>query len=242
MENNIEKQLIEKIKSGDIKMKSRAYFVGRLVLLGLFLVSLFLFIIYLASFTIFSLRTSGAWFLPEFGFAGLRILLGSFPWVLVLLSAVLIFLLEFFAEHFAFVYRRPMMVSLCGVIVAVLIGSFLVGATPLHAMLFASAQDSRLPVLGDFYNRYGAPPIKNLYHGLVSELDEDGFKIKTPTEKTFSVLANQKDFPSLKNIKEGDAMIIMGELQEHQIRARIMKKIKEDRRIFKSHKKGSLMK
>ena len=46
MENNIEKQLIEKIKSGDIKMKSRAYFVGRLVLLGLFLVSLFLFIIY----------------------------------------------------------------------------------------------------------------------------------------------------------------------------------------------------
>src|SRR5205823_1531144 len=103
MQNNItQKNILDKIKEGKIKMKPRAYFIARTVFFALGVIILLLFLIYLASFIVFSLRVSGLVFLPGFGFSGVRILFGSLPWLLIFLAAALIVLLEFFGQQISF--------------------------------------------------------------------------------------------------------------------------------------------
>src|SRR3990167_5968497 len=111
MEYNIPEQITEKIRAGDIKMKSKSYFMVMAVFFSLATVILFVFSIYMFSFIIFYLRISGILFLPQFGSVGIKSLFVSLPWVLISFSVLMILFLEFFAEKFEFIYKRPALYS-----------------------------------------------------------------------------------------------------------------------------------
>jgi len=235
--NNIEKEISEKIKSGDIKMKSRAYFVWRAILFITAIVVLFLFAIYLISFIIFTLRTSGVWFLPNFGFHAIGILLGSLPWLLIALSMVLILALEAFAEKISFVYHRPVMYSLIFIVVVVFLASLLIGMTSFHSSLFESAYDQHLPVIGQLYRSYGAPRIHNVHNGVVTKLTSDGVVIETPNGEVLTVIFNAKNLSVLQTtIKVGDTIVVVGEKNGSTIQASDVQKIQEDENLFPSHR------
>ena len=235
--NNIEKKVSEKIKSGDIKMKSRSYFVLRTILLIAIIVILALFVIYLISFIIFSLHTSGAWFLPGFGFRDIGILIGSLPWLLIVLSIVLILVLEIFAERLSFVHHRPVVYSLVFIVAAVLLVSFFIGITPFHSSLFESAYDQHLPIIGQFYRSYGSPRIHNVSNGVVTELTDNGFTIETPNGETLNVILNSKNLTALQStIKVGDTIVVTGKENGSVIQASTVHKIQEDTNLFPSHR------
>jgi hypothetical protein len=235
--NNIEKKVSEKIKSGDIKMKSRAHFVWRTILLVSVIVILALFVIYLISFIIFSLHTSGVWFLPGFGFSDIGILIGSLPWLLIVLSIVLILVLETFAERLTFVYHRPVVYSLVFIIVAVFLASFLIGITPFHSNLFESAYDQHLPIIGQFYRNYGTPRIHNVHNGVVTKLTDNGFTIETPNGEALNVILDYKNLAALQStIKVGDTIVVVGNKNGNNIQATDVRKIQEDTNLFPSHR------
>jgi hypothetical protein len=235
--NNIEKKVSEKIKSGDIKMKSRAYFVLRTILLAVIIVILALFIIYLISFIIFSLHASGVWFLPSFGFHSIGVLFGSLPWLLVVLSIVLILALEIFAERLSFVYHRPVVYSLIFIIVAVVLASILVGMTSFHSSLFENSRDHNLPIIGQFYRGYGSPRIHNVHNGVVTGLTNNGFNIETPNGEIFNVILNSQNLSALQaTIKVGDTIVVVGNKNGNNIQATDVRKIQEDANLFPSHR------
>ena len=231
--NSISDKIIDKIKSGDIKMKPRISFILKMALMGLGAFFLFLFIIYLVSFIIFSLRTSGVLFLPRFGFHGIGILFGSLPWVLVLIVAILIVALEIFSKRFTSVYRRPIICSLLAIIVLALAIGFLIERTPFHSNLFLSARDRHLPVMGPFYRNFGAPPIHNVHRGIVSEIIDNGFKIETPREETLTIIiAPETRILSDETIKQGDEVVIFGERSDGTVNAFEIRQIEKDFNLF----------
>ena len=209
-------------------MKPKICFILKSVALisGVFL--LFLFIIYLISFIFFSLRLSGAWFLPRFGFLGIKILFGSLPWLLVLAAAILIIVLEMSAKHFTFVYRRPAVYSLLGVIAIVLTIGFFVNKTPLHPNLFLRARDNHLPAIGPLYRNFGSPRIPNVHFGIVSEITDNGFLIKTPHGETITVIIPPEILPLETEVKKGDAVVVIGEREGDTVRAFDIKEAERD--------------
>jgi hypothetical protein len=231
--NSISDKIIDKIKSGDIKMKPRISFVLKMALLALGAFFLFFFIIYLVSFIIFSLRTSGVLFLPRFGFHGLGILFGSLPWVLVLIVAILIVALEIFSKRFTFIYRRPIIYSLLIIIVLALAIGFLIERTPFHSSLFLSARDRHLPVMGPFYRNLGAPPIHNVNRGIVSEITDNGFKIETSCGETLVIIVNPQThlYPEEK-IEVGDEIVILGERNDGTVQSFEIHEIEKDFNLF----------
>ena len=70
--NSVRAQVLDQIKDGSVKMRSRAYFVLRTVLYILGAVLVLLLAIFLESFILFSVQRTGAWFMPGFGFSGWR--------------------------------------------------------------------------------------------------------------------------------------------------------------------------
>ena len=235
--NNLEKEVFEKIKRGDIKMKSRTHFVLRATLFAIAIVILFLFIVYLISFIIFSLHASGAWFLPSFGFRSIGIIFSSLPWLLILLSLVLILVLEAFAKRISFVHHRPVVYSLILIIVVVFLASILVGMTSFHSSLFENSRDHKLPIIGQFYRGYGSPMIHNVHNGVVTGLTDNGFNIETPNGETFNVILNSKDLSVLQStIKVGDTVVVIGEKNGDIIQASAIRKIQEDVNLFPTHR------
>ena len=81
------KNIIEKIKKGEIKMKPKIYFVLRTILIVLGTVVGFLFILYLMSFILFTVRP-----IP-----GLFPRLIALPWLLVFVSVILLILITWSA-------------------------------------------------------------------------------------------------------------------------------------------------
>ncbi len=235
--NSITDKVLNKIKSGEVKMKSKTYFILRMVLLILSTLVLIFFIIYFVSFIIFSLRASGVLFLPKFGFPGIKIFLNSLPWLLIFISAILIILLEIFAKKFTFVYRRPILYSLLAIIMIVVIGSLLVEKTPFHSNLFWKTQEGHLPIMRTVYRDFGVPRTGNIYHGVISEVVGNDFKIETPRGEILAIVVSSKTRPILEtDIKEGDAIVVLGERKNGIIQALDIRKVKKDSNLFRSQR------
>lgn len=231
--DNLTQEVIAKIKGGQIKPRSRVYFIFRN---GLFVASavwIFLSVSLLVSFIIFVLRARGALFLLEFGWPGIKILLLSFPWLLVVLALLFIVALELLIKHFGFAYRRPLIYSIFGVTVAVLSGGALVAATPLHSSAFKSAIESTLPVAGGLYRSYGRAPLPpNVFSGRVVEPDGgQEIQIETIGGERLRVQISTSTGCRIINknglIEKNDPVMIMGEMRGAKIRAFGVRKFEE---------------
>lgn len=190
-------------------MKPKVYFILRASLIILAAAVVGLFVLFLISFVTFALRANGILVLPIFGFRGFGAFLSSIPWLLIALAVVLIFILEVLFRHFSFAYRRPILYSVLGIIILVLLGSFIVDRTPFHPNLFDRAQNGKLPVFGQVYRGFGGmQKPANAHFGTVIEVSEQDFIIKTRNEETIKVIF-KKDLKFNLNID--DTVMVFGQ-------------------------------
>lgn len=232
--------ILEKIKKGKVKMKPKMYFVWRSIFIAFSIIFVTLFILYLLSFIFFNLRLTGIWYLPRFGFSGLRVLFVSSPWILILIAIVLIAILEILVKRFSFAYRRPILYSILVIIVLVFLASFIIGKTQFHPELFQRAREDRLPVMGEFYRGYGIPGPRDVYHGMISEITDNGFQIEKPDGQTIDiVIAEGTRFPSGADFEQGDMVVVFGRRDNSTIKAfGIIKADKEFKNLIKNRRPG----
>lgn len=209
-------------------MKPRWRFAleSALWVLAAFIVTLAL--IYLASFIIFSMRETGAWFAPAFGMQGLLLFLLATPWLLVTAAIVFVGLLELFVAHYGFAYRRPVLYSVLGITFFVAAGGLIVADTPLHRQLFAEARADRLPVAGTLYRRFGMERLGNVHRGVIVLVGEGAFDMETRRRETVRVLVPPAAmFPYGIDFGEGDAVVVIGDRASGTIYAIGVRKIDE---------------
>lgn len=219
-------KILEQIKKGQVKMRPKIYFVLKtlLIVLGIFVVALFA--LYLVSFIVFALRASGAWYLSGFGFPGIKASIVLIPWVLILMALVLIIVLEVLVKRFSFSYRQPIFYSLLGIIIFVFLGSFVIGKTGLHPNLFEKAREGRLPVAEKFYRGFGMAKFQNVHRGIVSELTDNGFSIKTCNDEVLVIIVTDETrFLFEGDVEIGHMIIILGERENGTIVATGVRKV-----------------
>lgn len=231
-QKSISDAVFDRIKSGGVKMRPKIYFILKSIWAVFVIVFAVLFILYLVSFIVFSLRASGTWFLPRFGFPGIKIFIASFPWIPILIAVISVVLLEIFTKRFNFVYRRPILYSLLGIIIIVLAGGFLLERTTFHSNLFLKAQKERSPGIGYFYRDFGAPPMKDAHFGLVSKVTENGFLIQTPRNETTTIMTTEETRLPSEEIKEGDRIMVLGKMINGEVQAFDIRKIEENFNLF----------
>lgn len=232
MENNGEKQILAdkilgRIKRENVKMRPKIHFVLRSIFYVVSVIVAALFTLFLISFILFSLRASGVIYAPGFGFPGLRIFIGSLPWLLILSSVALIAIMEVLVKHFSFSYKKPVLYTLLGIIAVVSIGVFAVGKTPFHADLFERAREGHLPALGGVYKGYVLQKNIDVHPGVVSEITEGGFEIENPRGDTLNVITGpETEF--MGDIKVGDTVIIFGARDNDSIHATSVRAVDSD--------------
>ena len=230
---SFQESIIAKIKNGKIKMHPRLYFILKALLVALAIFAVVLTVLYCLSFTVFMMRANGAWFLPRFGPPGARIFFGSLPWFLILATIVLILILEFLAKKFAIIYRRPIVYSIIGIVLIVSLGVFALDRTRFHPNLFRQARQGHWPIMESIYRQPGLTGLKDAHRGVVTELTDNGFKLKKLNDEILQITTDEKTrfFPD-QNLDENDVVVVMGRRTDDTVLAKAVRRLDDEFEIF----------
>lgn len=177
-ENDIQKQVLEKIRAGNVSMHSRVFFILRAVLIGIGAVLILACALFALSFVFFSVHQSGVRFLLEFGNQGLVTFVTLFPWTSFLFFLALLIALELIVRHFTSAYRFSLLRIFLWVLVIGIMGSTLIGFTPFHTLLLSAADNNQLPILGHLYEQVHVPHHeRGVYRGDITSVTASDFVI-----------------------------------------------------------------
>jgi hypothetical protein len=224
-DQKIHQEIIGKIKNGEVTMHSRQYWVWRAVLWALALALLGLALVFMVSFVIFSLKSSGVWDLPSFGARGVRDFFAFFPWLFVPAVLLFLWLMERFVRQYAFAYRLPVLYSALGLIAVIVAASVAILLTPLHNRLYIFAHGGGLP-FGGIYRYYPDMHPDDFYVGRLVYASSSGCTLMERDGKLIDVSINGStrvyDQPKL-NI--GDFVEVVGDEQSGKLTAIAIRKI-----------------
>lgn len=226
--NSIKNKVLLAIETGKVKMKPRWEFVLQTILIILGAIILVLALLYLFSFIIFIMRQSGLWFIPAFGLKGVMPFLESLPWFLILLVVGAIIILEFLVKHFSFIYRKPVLYSLVGIVGMVIFGSLALANSQFHRGMFEKAELDNLPLAGELYKEYGKKKYENIAEGMIKEVAESEYVIENRRGDTIKVLFDKKlKVDPINDLQIGDVVVVIGQKTNGAIQAEGIREVKD---------------
>jgi len=188
-------------------------------------------LVYLASLFVFIMARTGIWIAPVFGWRGVFIFLMSLPWLLLMLVALFIVILEIMVRRYSFAWRQPLVYSTVAILMIVAAGGILVAATPLHSEL-SHCRDFRrplppspgsLPLDGcgtGIYRDLGPRRFKDIHAGVITELSLPNFTIENRQEERLLIMVTRRTrLPFGEDFAVGDAVIVIGSRQGDQVEA-----------------------
>ncbi len=232
--NLITEKVVSKIEKGELKMKPKVYFIIKSILIISSLILTFLLVLYFGSLIVFVLRINDILFFHGMGFHAIRSILLSFPWYLVFLIFILIILIEIIGRRFRFIYRKPFIISLFAISLIVAASSFLIESSSLHHSFYRLAKQERLPLAGRMYKELGNLDIENAHFGIILEKESNLWKMELDSGEIVSLKITEKTRGrrTFSEIKEGEKVIVIGEMEEGVIDVISFKKIE---RRFRHH-------
>ncbi len=215
MDNNnpLRNKIMEAIQAGHVHMRPRWQFVVIAILSSIGAFVLLLVLIYTVSLIVFSLRESGAWFLPAFGGRGWFDFFRSLPWFLISVLVLLGLVLEFLVKKYSFVYKKPILISVAGIMLLMAFGGFGLAQTSLHAQMAFLARHNVLPepLMGLYKPPFRLRP-DDVYHGRIVARTNDGFILSDRGESTTTVVITRHTrLPFGENFEPGDAVVVIGD-------------------------------
>jgi hypothetical protein len=224
---DLKKKIVDKIKSGEVTMRPKAYFV--LKIFGLLALSILILITsaLLFSFVLFTLRVSGRLFLLGLGWKGLSVFFGLFPWKTLIIEFGLLFILERLLRKFTFGYRHTTVYLVSVTMLLIIAAGFLLDATPIHPILFKAAREHRLPPpVNRFYEEARElPPHRDLFRATVILVSTSTVTIvpESPNEDLPNVTSTVALPPprygaSPVSFKPGDQVLVAGTVDDDVLR------------------------
>ena len=226
-QNQIQDEVLGRIRSGTLQMKPRLFFVGKTVLVIFVAVLILLISVWLISFISFGLRLSGNESLLGFGTRGSLMFLTVFPWWLAVVDLVLIASLTWLVRRFTFGYRSSVLSLIVVLIVGGIVSGFLFDReTRFHDERFEEAEAGELfgPLESLYESAYSkAPEEHGIFRGFVLEVFENSFVLthddhdNDEDDGTWTVRPPQSF--DMKTIQPGDRVYVAGEREEGEIEA-----------------------
>lgn len=212
IDENKTEQIFESIKSGNVTMRPRWYFILRDAIGMVAIVIVLLIAVYLASFTIFVLHESGAWFVPVFGLAGWYALFNALPLILILFSAVFVVILAWLVKRYQFGYQWPLLYSFLGAIFLIAAVSFLFIQSSFYNELFAATGSQGLPLIGGYYPGVGVLEPNDIHRGTILLTGSNGFVLRDNVGNVLNIFVSTSTNMAIGTIlRAGDIVVVFGD-------------------------------
>jgi|GEM_PF-4455795 len=225
---NIKDKISEMINNGDINIKPKFYYILKTILLIIATIFIFIFAIFLASFVYFYFKISLLWALPILGFAGVKAMILYLPWVLILILLAIIVILEFVAEQFSFVYKKPLLYSLFAIIIIIFITASLISYGKMHENFYITA-NNRNQLVKYLYADVAEPKMPNIHNGRVIEIIQKDLLMENRRGDKILV---KPLFELKRDIVKDDFVIVVGKRIGNVIEALDIKRVNQNSNFF----------
>lgn len=209
IKNSVWEKLNDKIQQQKLEVKDKKYFVWKNIFS---LATIFLFVLvvlFCFSFIFFFISRNNLFGFSHFGLRGWQTLFFAFPWFLLILAIVLIFILELIFKKYQLVYRRPLVYSLGVLLICAFVFGTIIARTSWHDQLLEQAHDKQLPFLGRMYRNFDEP--KNLHVGKLQEQTEAMWIMQSRRgDLQFVLISANTNFPQGDNFSVGDFLLVSG--------------------------------
>lgn len=228
-QDNIKNEILGKIKSGEIQMKSKAHFMLKIALLFFVIVAIFVISTFLISYILFSLRAGGQVALLSFGARGLYHFILALPWFLLSINIFLLIILDWLLKSFEFGYKSPIIYLFVGTLVVTTGVATLVNMTPFHGKMLMRSEQNHPPIPGFYSGIRRTHKEAGNFRGFVKTIDGDMFIIDySPYDVGSSSATRVLAMPD-SHIEDylvvGDYVFVAGSIDGDVIRAYGIKKL-----------------
>ena len=218
VKDSIWEKLHDKIQQQKPEVRDKKYFILQNILSMAGGLVFLLIILFLFSFILFFISRNNLLFFGHFGLRGWQSLFFAFPWWLLIVALIFIFLLEFIFKKYQIIYRRPLVYSLGIFLALTFIFGTIIARTSWHDSLLEQARARHLPVLGGMYRNFEDPA--NLHVGQLKEQTETIWAIQSRTgEIQFVVISPKTKFPQGNIFALDDLLLVAGPSDDGQIEA-----------------------
>jgi hypothetical protein len=224
MNKDLRDSVLGKIRSGELTMRPRAYFVLKIALLAFLALLVFITTAFLASFLCFDLHESHRLELLGFGEQGLFAFFTIFPWTIFFADIALLAVFEVLFRHFRIGYRKPFAYIIGGTLVVLVGASLVLCEMPLHSSILGLEESGHLPVIGGMYaETRRSSPDQGVFRGTVTSV----------ASSTFMIIHNDGDRDwdegnctvfvphnfDIQSLRPGDQVLVAGSYEGNRIRA-----------------------
>jgi hypothetical protein len=220
--NSIREKLHEAISSGHVVMRPKWHFVFKTILVAIGAVIVFIALLFFISFIIFVLHSTGVWFIPGFGLAGIYAFLVAAPWLLILPSLAFVLVLELLVRRYEFGYRQPLIYTVLGILGCALLGGTVVAGTSLHKKFARFADDHELPVARDLYHKFGDAEFGDIHPGSIIATTTDGFimdMVRHAPSVIVVHIASTTDVAGDVHLVQNEMVLVFGDLMQGEVQA-----------------------
>jgi hypothetical protein len=177
--DHIKENVLEKIRTSEVRMKPRYHFVLKVAFISFLAVLSLSASAFLFSYIFFSIQVTHHLFLVGFGERGIITFLLFFPWQILAIDIVLLLILERMLKQFKFGYRSPLAYLFLAILALAIVFAIIINETSFHQGLLDEAEHNHLPVVGGFYDHLRAPPLREqgLFRGIVDQVASTTFTI-----------------------------------------------------------------
>ena len=221
-EHNTREKIMNMIKEGKVKVKSRRTFIISNALLFCLVFLLTLISIILVSYILFLIINTKLHLVPLFGLMGFKVLLFDLPWLMIFLALIALFILQMLIKHFSFSYKNPAIYSGLATVVVISALGIMIHRSGFHQNISKGypAAKPPLPFTQQFYtaDRIDLSP-DDVLKGRVVRLIENGFDCETRDQIIRVVYTPQTVFPRGRDIMEGNFIAAIGEMRDTEFEA-----------------------
>lgn len=227
---NIKDEVLKKIHSGQIGMRSKAYFLVKLGFLSILTVLITLVSIFLLSFILFSSSLDGSLFLIRFGGHGLYNFVLTLPWYMLLVDIFLFILLDLLLKSFKFGYKSPILFLFMGTFLVITAISTLLNLTSFHQNIMSRMEKNKNPIFHNIYSGVGSEHQKpGTWKGYVGPINGNSFKFRyvkgISGEMGDAEVFAVNEITVVGKLFEGDLVFVAGNILDNRIMAYGIKKL-----------------
>lgn len=168
MENNLQNEILNKIKSGEVQMTSRKYFVLKWLTLAVTSIFFLILSVYIFAYIVFLFVDNGLMIIPFDAEGGMLKFIVEIPWTLVLIGLTSLFLFSITSKTFYKIYKKPLITFYFSVLMCVVLSHIIFLETGTMRILKEQAYNSGIKLAPSTLLQFRDSQTQSIFVGLVT--------------------------------------------------------------------------
>ena len=167
-ENNLQNNILEKIKTGEVKMTSKQFFFMKWFTMGITSLFFLIFATYIFAYVIFLFSDNGLMIIPFDTESNILKFIIEIPWTLVFLGLISVFIFSITSKNFYKIYKKPFLTFFFSILMVIVLSHLILLETGTMKQLKEQAYSAGIHLVPTKLLQFRSSQTSSIFIGIVT--------------------------------------------------------------------------